>query len=264
MQENELLAEASPNPTQRAETLHALRQICRGTSIRGASSRGISSPFTTQTESRGRLSTGLPALDALLPERGIEPGWLVEWLAPVEGCGVSVLALQGVRPALARQPVWAVVDGMGEFHPAAALGWGISIEMLLWLRPASVADTAWTVEQCLRCPAVGVTWIQADRLPERVLQRWKIAAEAGGGIGVLFRPATAARQASWADLRWLVQPRPTLAHGEGKRIRVELLSCRGRCHEGGAVELDVCDATGDVRLVSSLATATSPRRAAGA
>jgi hypothetical protein len=235
----------------RAETIRALRQLCRGTA----------KPYIPWSEERTRLSTGLTALDALLPDRGLEPGWLVEWLSPVEGCGVSVLALQGVLPALARQQVWAVVDGTGEFYPAAATGWGVSLERLLWLRPSSVAETAWTVEQCLRCPGVGVTWFQAERIPDRVLQRWKIAAEIGGGIGVLFRPAQAARNASWADVRWLVQPRSMTTKTSGRRLRVELVGCRGGYGEG-FVELEVCDATGDVRLVSTLAsTASAVRRA---
>lgn len=231
--------------SHRAEKLRALRQLCRGTD----------KPFTPYSEERPRLSTGVSALDALLPEGGLEPGWLVEWLVPVEGCGVSVLALQGVRTALVRQPVWAVVDGACEFHPPAARGWGISLETLLWLRPSSIADAAWTVEQCLRCPAVGVTWFQGERVPDRVLQRWKIAAEIGGGIGVLFRSAKVARYASWADVRWLVQPRPMITKTGGRRMRVELVSCRGGCHRGGSVELEVCDATGNVRLVSAVAGA---------
>ena len=239
--------------TPRAETLRKLRQICRGTA----------KPFIPLSDQPLRLSTGLSALDALLPGGGLEPGWIVEWLSPVEGCGAAVLALQGVRPALQRRPVWAVVDGTGEFHPSAAWGWGVSLDTLLWLRPSSVADTAWTIEQCLRCPAVGVTWFQADLLPDRVLQRWKIAAGTGGGIGILFRPARAARNASWADVRWLVQPRPA-AVAQGRRVRVELLSCRGECRAGDSIELDVCDAAGHVRLVSSVAGAAPAIRAAGA
>lgn len=236
--------------SQRSETLRALRQLCRGTGRQ----------FVGRFDERSRLSTGLAALDGLLPDQGLEPGWLVEWLSPVEGCGAAVLALQGVKPALRQGAVWAVVDDRGEFHPPAAQGWGISLERVLWLRPGSVADTAWTIEQCLRCPAVGVTWFQADPLPDRVLQRWKIAAEAGGGLGVLFRPAKAARYASWADVRWLVQPRSMAALG-GRQIRVELLSCRGAYQGGNSVELEVCDATGDVRLVSALANTTPAIRA---
>ena len=239
---------------QRAEILRALRQLCRGTAR----------PVSAGSDGRARLSTGIPALDALLPGGGLERGWLVEWLVPVEGSGALVLALQGVRPALGRQQVWAVVDGTGEFHPPAAQGWGVSLETLLWLRPGSVADAAWAVEQSLRCPAVGVTWFQSERLPDRVLQRWKIAAEIGGGIGVVFRPALAARNASWADVRWLIQPRPMTTKTGGRRMRVKLVSCRGGCYEGGSVELELCDATGDVRLVSALASPTSAIRAAGA
>ena len=231
---------------QRAETLRALRRICQGTARQ----------FTPQLEERLRLSTGLPGLDALLPDRGLEPGWIIEWLAPVEGCGACVLALQGVRAALQRQLAWAVVDETGEFHPPAVQGWGVSLDALLWLRPSSVAEAAWAVEQCLRCPAIGVTWFQAERLPDRVIQRWKIAAETGGGVGVLFRPAKAARHTSWADVRWLVQPKPARTTA-GRRMRVELLSCRGGYRTGDSVELEICDATGDVRLVSAVANTAS-------
>ena len=234
----------------RAETLRALRQLCRGTASR------------TQSDERPRLSMGIPSLDALLPHRGLECGSLVEWLVPVEGSGASILALQGVRATLDRQQVWAVVDPTGEFHAPAVQGWGISLESLLLLRTSSVPDAMWTVEQCLRCPAVGITWFHAEHLPDRVVQRWKIATESGNGLGVLFRPVTAARQASWADVRWRVQPRPALTN-EGHRVRVELMSCRG-AFAGDSVELDVNDATSDVRLVSAVAGATTAVRAAGA
>jgi protein ImuA len=236
---------------QRAETLRALRQLCRGPAD------------LTRPDDRPRLSTGIAELDALLPGGGLVGGSLVEWLAPVEGGGAASLALQGIRPALLRpHSVWAVVDAAGEFHSPAVASWGISLEAVLLLRPSSVADAAWTVEQCLRCPAVGVTWLAAEHLPDRVLRRWKIAAETGGGLGVLFRPARVARQASWADVRWLVQSRPAVSAGS-RRLRVELLASRG-AFRGGFIEVDVCDATGDVRVVSAVADPTTAVRAAGA
>lgn len=233
-------------------TLQALRQLCR------------SNVALTASDVRPRLSTGIAALDGLLPGRGLEWGSLVEWLVPVDGCGAASLALQGVRPALERG-VWAVVDPAGEFHSPAVQGWGIPLDSLLLLRPTSMVDTAWTVEQCLRCAAVGVTWIQQNPVPDRVLQRWRIAVETGGGLGVLFRPAHARRQTSWANVRWLVEPRPRPAGLPGRRVRVELLACRGT-FAGGDVELDVNDATGDVHLVSNVAdpaTAGGKQEAAG-
>lgn len=264
-----------PGNHHRAHTLQSLRQLCRGAVL-------------VPSDARPRLSTGIPALDQLLPGGGLECGSLVEWLVPVAGGGACSLALQGIHSALQQRPAWAVVDPTGEFHSPAIQGWGIPLESLLLLRPDSVADTAWTVEQCLRCPAIGVTWVQTETLPERVLQRWKIAAEAGGGTGVLFRPAQARQQTSWADVRWLVEPRnpswtregvaetgafpratnpvsvaPQALGTAGRRLSVTLLTCRGP-FSGGAVELDVNDATGDVRLVSTLAGAATAVRATGA
>jgi hypothetical protein len=257
----------------RAETLRALRQICWGTARRFKSHAA---------DERPRISTGIPALDELLPNRGLEPGSIVEWLAPVDGSGVSILALQGVRPALRRKPVWAVIDRTGEFHPPAVRGWGISLESILWLRPESVADAAWAVEQALRCPAIGMTWFQADSFPIRVFQRFKIAAETGGGIGVLFRPSKATRYASWADVRWLVHPQPAHNH-RPRQIEVQLFSATpaatgglsashdgikigtpfARCESDRAV-VEVCDATGDVCLVSFMADSTTAGRMARA
>lgn len=234
----------------RVETLRALRQLCRGTASGTKSDKGP------------RLSMGIPALDALLPQRGLQPGSLVEWLAPVEGCGVGILALQGVQAALEHRQVWAVVDPTGEFHTSAVQGWGISLESLLLLRTSSVADALWTVEQCLRCPAIGITWFQIDHLPDRVAQRWKIATESGNGIGVLFRSASMAQRPSWADVRWSVQQQVAVKT-TGRLLRVELISCRG-AFAGGSVELDVNDATGDVRLVSAVAGTTTAARAARA
>jgi len=205
---------------------------------------------------------GIPALDRLIPGGGLECGSLVEWLTPVDGCGAATLAMHGVLPALERGGLWVIVDPLREFYPPAVRSCGISVESLLLLHPTSIGDIAWTVEQCLRCPAVGTTWIQTEKLPDRVLQRWKKSAEIGGGIGVLFRPACTRRQPSWADLRWLVTPCPGDT-APRRRLCVELLTCRVTL-TGASVELDVSDATGDVRLVSAMAGATEPVQATGA
>lgn len=231
----------------RAEVLRSLNLLCRNPNRK------------IRWDPRARISTGIPALDELLPGGGIESGSLVEWLVPGDGSGASVLALQCLRPVVERQRAWAVIDPAGEFYPPAAQGWGAPLDRLLWLRPESVADVAWTAEQCLRCPAVGITWFRADSLPDRVLQRWKIAAEAGGGIGVLFRPARVARSPSWADVRWLVRPQPAVTSGT-RRLRIELLFCRGACHRGASVELEVCNATSDVCVVPAVAGATPADR----
>lgn len=235
------------NKQQHAETLHALRRICK------------TGAHLVQADPLPRIPFGIPALDELIPGRGMEPGSVVEWVMPTDGCGAEVLALQSMRGKLHSCRLWAVVDPQGEFHPPAACGWGLPLDFLLLLRPTSVADAIWTVEQCLRCPAVGFTWFSPDRLADRVVQRWKRAAELGGGIGMLFRPGDTVCRSSWADIRWSVHSR-LKQDAVGRIVRVELAFCRGG-FSSGAVDLELHDATGDVCLVPSVAHPAATERA---
>lgn len=213
-------------------------------------------------------STGFPAVDQLLPQGGIPKGGMIEWLTTGVGAGAATLALAGVRAALssgetARQcGYWVVIDPYGEFFPPAVTGWGIPEDRLLLIRPASPRDAAWAFEQALRCPGVAVTWNWVGSIQERVLQRWKVAAEVGGGQGVLFRSEQALHQASWADVRWLVKPLARRSEvgsvKASRRLHLELAYCRGALG-GERVEVECNDETGLVRVVPQLADSV-PRR----
>lgn len=243
--------------TQRDQLLQGLkRQLDQFLTVDVAATHAASDLF----------STGVPAADALLPRQGIPRGGIIEWLSPEHGAGAASLALAGVQAALHRSDwgCWVVIDPQGEFFPPAVQGWGIPLERLLLIRPATPQDAAWAFEQSLRCPGVAVTWNWVGRTSERMLQRWKVAAEVGQGQGVLFRSTQALQQASWADVRWRVQPlpkRPT--ETRSRRIRLELAYCRGIL---GAKQIDLeCDdEAGCVRVAPPLVHSTSGRRAAGA
>ncbi len=251
--------------TSRAELLQSLKRQLRQ----------ISSVEIAPGDEPEVNSTGFPAVDQLLPRRGIPKGGLIEWLTGGAGAGAATLALAGVRAALDPQRAlnhtgyWVVIDPHGEFYPPAVLGWGIPEGRLLVIRPATARDAAWAFEQALRCPGVAVTWNWVGPISERVLQRWKVAAEVGGGQGVLFRSEQALRQASWADVRWLVKP--IASHPDargpgirgpaaGRRLRLELAYCRGALG-GERVEVEYNDETGLVRVVPQLAD-PAPRRGA--
>jgi hypothetical protein len=182
----------------------------------------------------------------------------MEWLADGPGTGVETLARlhwpSGPGPLW-----WAVVDADWQFSPVAA-GWSDQIRRPLVLRPGTERDTFWAVEQCLQCPGIGLTWCRIERAPPLVLRRWKLAVEAGGGVGMLFRPVSARRQPTWADVRWLVTP--VRGSEQGRRWRVELLSCRGG-FGGGTVLLEQSHATGAVHVVPELADSTALSGAAG-
>jgi hypothetical protein len=207
---------------------------------------------------------GIPALTHLLPKDFSASGFFMEWLRDAPEAPAESLALQQVRARLHRHPgPWVVVDEGRAFSPACVARWGISLDRLLVIRPDSQADGWWAVEQAFRCPGVAETWCWADRAPEIVLRRWKLALEAGGGAGVVFRTAAAGRQPSWADVRWRVIPLGGEGQSQGRRVRVELLSCRG-AFRTGAVDLEIDDDAGAVRVASPMAhSASLERRSVG-
>jgi protein ImuA len=208
------------------------------------------------------FSTGITALDRLLPDGGLKNGTLIEWLSDGEGTGAATLALLIAAETLKQGGALVVVDERGEFYPPAAAGITIALEQMVVVRPRGAREALWSVEQALRSRAAAVVLSWAGRLNDRVFRRWQLAAETGGGVGFLLRPLTCRGEPSWAEARLLVEALPASAPAQGRRLRVVLLHGRGKA--GSEVELELSDETGDVRVVSRLAVAKAPPRAAGA
>jgi protein ImuA len=272
------------------------------------------------------LTTGIPALDELLPEQGIGPGTLMEWLSEGAGSGAGATAFIVAAHAMQAGGACVVIDKDRSFFPPAVLwrspksevsrsqrsevrGWkktaalpplisGLcplisdlcpegppagDLDRTVVVHPTNDRDVLWALEQSLRCRSVAAVVCWLNRLHAHAYRRLQLAAEAGGGIGLLLRSAEYRFQPSWADIRLLVEALPfesrcgrkpssgTDAFSIGRLLRIELISCRGRAG-GGAVELPLFDfdpikgddETGDVRLASRLAAATDTLRAAGA
>jgi protein ImuA len=202
------------------------------------------------------ISMGIPALDALVSPSLFRPGMIVEWVLGRNGTGGSRLAAQMIQQVLATTGTLVVIDERREFYPPAASRLGIDLARTVVVRPHDTREALWALEQALRCRGVAATWAWVDQLPDRNFRRLQLAAEQGRGVGILIRPSAARQTSSWADLRWFVQ---TLPGG----LRVELLHCR-EGFPGGAVNLERDDETGNLRVVSPLAAATSVSRATGA
>ncbi len=134
-----------------------------------------------------------------------------------------------------------VLDRTSEFYPLAAVTQGIEPARLIVVHPGNKADHTWALDQALRCPAVAavVAWPESldGKLDGRTFRRLQLAAEQGGGLGLLIRPESVRGQPSWADVRLLVEPLPgnspygraPCTHGR-RRVRVVLLRCRGGGH----------------------------------
>jgi hypothetical protein len=201
--------------------------------------------------------------NATSPELGVRPGGIVEWLVARQGSGAFSSAMQIMAQSSAGRGFLAVVDPAREFYVPASSGWGVDPSKMLLLRPATRDETCWTIEECLRCPGVSATWAWLEeRIPARVHRRWQLAAEAGGGVGLFFRPITARREPVWADLRLMVTPQVGNQE-ESRRLNIEVLYRRGGL--GGIAQAwEIDHAAGLVRLVPEMAASEVAKRKARA
>ncbi len=226
--------------------------------LRGLAERIRELETTRLPAERSGLSLGVAALDDGLPDGRLPAGSLVELHAADRGAGAWTLALFFARQACAAGRVLVVVDGRRSFYPPAAAGRGVDLERLILVHSETRRDASLAALESLRAPAVGAVLGWYEELPPGEFRRLQLAAEAGGGLGLLLRPATAVREPSFAALRLVVHPVP--ADG-ARRVRVDVARCRGG-KAGHSLLLEIDDETGDVRVPAGLAApAVAPRAA---
>jgi hypothetical protein len=209
------------------------------------------------------VPTGCEALDRLLPQGGFRQGTLVEWLAAGEGSGRQTLAMSTAREAARDDGAVVILDQAGQFYAPAALRLGISLEQMIVVRARNEADNTWALDQSLRCPAVAAAVAWPEKLDGHTFRRLQLAAEQGGGLGLLIRPERARHEPSWAEVRLWVEPLPNAAPQAGRRWKIQVLRSRDRL-QGGSVEVEIDHETHLVPPPRQLAHPADPRRAAGA
>lgn len=171
------------------------------------------------------VATEIESLNNLLPKGGIASGSFVEILSAQEGSGAYALALTLARKCageMAASQSWAVVDPEGTFYPPAASAMGYDLKRLILLRPKAGGagdDDVWAFTQLLRSADIAVCFWMTSRMDSMVFRRLQLAAERGGGLGFVIRPAAAERKPCWASLRLMARPLTGL-HGSGVRVRV--------------------------------------------
>jgi protein ImuA len=170
------------------------------------------------------------------------------------------------RAAMQGHKFLVVADSQRSFYPPAAAGLGIDLQRMLILRPQpgplrGSARQASPLVQALRCPAVGAVIGRFERLASAEYRALQLAAEAGGGVGFLVRPASTLGTPSFAALRLFVTPRPSpLA---SRLLDVEVLRVRGG-KAGQRLTLEIDHETGDVRVPADVADAAPAARPARA
>jgi cell division inhibitor SulA/protein ImuA len=171
------------------------------------------------------VASGFAVLDECLPGGGWPLGALAEILHPLPGMGELSLVLPALAE-LSRGERWIAWIAPPFLPAAPALeAHGVDLARLMVVRDADGARAPWAAEQALRCGACAAVlwWPQAlsRRRPGfRCLRRLQLAAEQGAALGVVFRAAGAAAEASPAALRLALQRR-------GEALEVAVIKSRG-------------------------------------
>jgi protein ImuA len=216
------------------------------------------------------IAPAVPGLADVLPPGGLPAGSLVELLSGAEGAGAWTLALILGKQACGQRKILIVADDRRCFYPPAACKLGIDLRRTLVIRPKERGSALAALVQSLRCPAVGAALGSFERLNAVEYRSLQLAAETGGGVGLIVRPAPVRAGPCFAAVRLLVTPLP-LVTGEGKsagaescrHIQIEVLRLRGG-KAGRRLVLEVDHETGDVRVPAALAAAKTAARKARA
>ena len=112
----------------------------------------------------------------------------------LEAMGIGELGL--LVPALSRLAqagryiAWIAPPYL-PYAPALAQA-GIALKRVLVVQTRGVQESLWATEQTLRCPAFGAVLSWPSGIVDKNVRRLQLAAEAGGTLGILYRPAEAA------------------------------------------------------------------------
>jgi protein ImuA len=230
--------------------------------------------LSTMSLASGRMDktfrTGMEALDTLLPGQSFARGAVHELLMPTAMGQPMFVAMLLAKAAAGEEkrstlntqrstfnkiaPVerWNPIiwcDPNVDFYPPAAAAMGIPLNQFYLLHPKTTMDHHWAMTECLRCRGVAAVVAAPGRLSRIQARRLQLAAEHGGGVGILLRPAAGSCEYA-AATRWLVTPAPgertlqrwkmQLIHGHGGRI-------------GQTVILEYSRETHSVRAITPLA-----------
>lgn len=204
------------------------------------------------TRRQETFAFGMNELDALFPSGGLPAGAVHEILHDNGEFPVFFAALLARRVLESQQDaqrllIWS--DPAGSFYPPAVQQLGVELSKLYLLHPRSAEDEFKMIGECMACQAVGAVVASCGRLSQVQARRLQLAAERGGGVGILVRPAGAASAIYAAATRWKVTPAP----GERavQRWKVELLHGHGG-RIGKSVYLEYCRETHTVHSSSQL------------
>jgi protein ImuA len=166
-----------------------------------------------------------PPLDAALPWGGLPYRALHE----IGGLAATSAVAGFARCFLARGGalVWSrharVAAQLGELYGPGLARFGLGPERLIVVQCADEDEVLWSFEEALRCRGVACAVAEVGQLDLLASRRLQLAAEAGGGAGLVLRPEPDALPNA-ALTRWRAEP---LARIDGLFWRLVLWRAKG-------------------------------------
>jgi protein ImuA len=189
--------------TDRAATLAALR--ARLEHMQGRKPKGQAIPVA------GVVDPALPGGDGL-------PRGASHEIAAAEadsGSAFGFAAMLAGRACAGPDPLTTFwIEPEPSIWPAGAFRFGLRPESLV-IVAASGVDSLWAAEEALRCPDVGATClVHSKPIDMPSSRRLQLAAETGGGIGLILVRPQALAQPSAVRTRWRVAAAPGIGARE--------------------------------------------------
>ncbi|MDA9050400.1 translesion DNA synthesis-associated protein ImuA [Pseudomonadales bacterium] len=173
-------------------------------------------------------STGYDTLDQHLPGAGWPTAGITELLFDQAGIGELRLlapALASLSQQQGRWQLWVSPPHL-PYAPALAQA-GIDLGAVLIVRPNTVNDSLWVMEQALGSQSCSAVLAWPQNIHAKQIRRLQVASKAGHCLGVLFRHSQAAHQSSPAELRLQLTGQRATPLKERSSIGVQVLKRRG-------------------------------------
>jgi len=97
------------------------------------------------TQAESSLSTGISALDAVLPAQGLRAGTLIEWMATESASGMGTLVFSIASRLRNESGVCVVIDGSEAVYPLAISRLGVDLDTVIVVRPSRVQEVLWAI-----------------------------------------------------------------------------------------------------------------------
>lgn len=191
--------------------LHSSPNLWRGCDMAGQGSHGH--------------STGFSQLDNILPGRGWPHKGLMEIITPYWGMGELQLLIPLMR-SIVEQGKWILwISPPYLLYAPALIQAGINTDQVLLVKQdTSCKDALWCMEKALQTEDCGLVLAWQNWLPNRVLRRLQLAADAGNTLGVFFKHHDSEHSPSFIRLK--IEDSPA-KEGHFNESEVTLIKARG-------------------------------------